>query len=254
MVDAPPDTSDQEKPPSLPAADIGLMAPQITELLPNPDGTGNDAEDEFIELYNPNPKPFDLTGFKLQVGLTTLRFYTLPAGTMLAPGSFTAFYAADTKLSLSNSGSQVKLLDPFDNSISATDIYATAKDGQGWALAKGKWYWTTKLTPKAANIIQLPPAKKAAAKKAPAKKTATGTAVKPAKTSQGAGQTLAGSFTDVLPTTPIHAWVLALVAGLALLYGLYEYRADLANRLYRLRRHFGRGRPDRPEAPGRRDD
>ena len=33
---------------------------------------------------------------------------------------------------------------------------------------------------------------------------------------------------DVLPT-PNHPAVLALAAGLALLYGAYEYRHDLAN-------------------------
>src|SRR5512146_1573644 len=33
-------------PASLPPADIGLKAPAITELLPNPDGTGNDAADD----------------------------------------------------------------------------------------------------------------------------------------------------------------------------------------------------------------
>ena len=55
----------------MPAADIGLSAPQISELLPNPAGTGNDATDEFIELYNPNDQPFDLSGFVLQTGLTT---------------------------------------------------------------------------------------------------------------------------------------------------------------------------------------
>ena len=38
---------------------------------------------------------------------------------------------------------------------------------------------------------------------------------------------------------------LALVAGLALLYGAYEYRADLANRIYRFREHFGAGYENR---------
>jgi hypothetical protein len=223
---------------SLPAADIGLMAPTVTELLPNPDGTGNDATDEFIELYNPNAASFDLSGFSLQVGATTLHSYKFPVGTSLTGHSFTAFYSATTGLSLSNNGGQAKLLDPFGNSISASGVYDTAKDGLAWALANGKWYWTTKLTPGAANIIKQPPAsKKAAAKSSSKAKTSKSAAAKSKKAktnSLSSGQ----SSDDQPTTTPIHIWTLALVAAAALLYGAYEYRADLANRIYQFRSYL----------------
>lgn len=152
--------------PSLPAADIGLMAPQITELVPNPLGTGNDSSDEYIELYNANDSAFDLSGFALQSGLTTLHSYLFLDGASLPPHSFTAFYASKTKLTLSNSGSQVKLLDPLSNSIAATDPYSLAADGQAWAFANGTWYWTTQPTPNAANVITQPAAKSTHAAKA----------------------------------------------------------------------------------------
>ena len=77
--------------PYLPAMDIGLIAPVINELLPNPGGELSDSEDEFIELYNPNDKPFDLTGFKLQVGLSTKRSWSFADGTILPAKSFRAF-------------------------------------------------------------------------------------------------------------------------------------------------------------------
>ncbi|HXE10211.1 MAG TPA: hypothetical protein VN554_02185 [Verrucomicrobiae bacterium] len=216
--------------PSLPAADFGLQAPSVTELLPNPNGTGNDSTNEFIELYNPNAATFDLTGFSLQ------------AGTSLPARSFIAFYSATTRLSLSNGGGQAKLLDPFGNSISASGMYAAAADGQSWALAKGKWYWTTVITPGKPNAIKLPPAKKASTKTTAKSKTAKTTATK-----IKAGKTAAtGGGQDDPVTSPIHVRILALVAGLALLYGAYEYRADLANRIYKFRQHFGRGYEDRP--------
>jgi hypothetical protein len=230
----------------LPAVDIGLMAPQITELLPNPDGTGNDTTDEFIELYNPNSVSFDLTGFSLQTGLTSYRIYNFPANTLLPAKSFTVFNSEATSLSLSNTGSQAKLLDPFGNTISTSDIYANAKDGQTWALANGKWYWTTTVTSGAANVIKQPVSKKTKAAAAKStKKTKAG--VKGAKTTKAAKPTtLASSYTEEEPpTTPIHAWTLALVAGGALLYGAYEYRADLANRMRQLRSQLGFGRTDR---------
>jgi hypothetical protein len=92
----------------------------------------------------------------LQAGITTKHSYVFPAGTMLSVGGFTAFYASDTGLSLSNTTGQSDLLDPFGNTLSQTDVYGTAKDGQSWALANGKWYWTTEPTPSAANVIKQP--------------------------------------------------------------------------------------------------
>ena len=230
---------------SLPAADIGLMAPTVTELLPNPDGTGNDGTDEFIELYNPNNADFDLNGFSLQVGTTALHSYKFPPGASLSAHSFTAFYSAVTGFSLSNTGGQAKLLDPFGNSISTTGVYDTAKDGLSWSLANGKWYWTTKLTPNAANVINQPPAgRKTTAKTASKNQAAKSTAAKPKK-AKTASLAANQSNNDQPVTTPIHTWTLALVAAAALLYGTYEYRADLANRIHQLRSHFGSGREDR---------
>jgi hypothetical protein len=232
---------------SLPPADIGLMSPSVTELLPNPGGSGNDATDEFIELYNPNSTAFDLTGFSLQAGLTTLHTYGFAAATTLPPNSFTALYSAATGLSLSNSGGQVKLLDPYGNSISASAVYGAAKDGQAWALASSKWYWTTKLTPGAANIINKPPeGKRTATGKSPSAKAKkiSMKAPKTPKTKKTAVYANAASETPA--STPIHIWALALIAGGALLYGAYEYRTDLANRLYRLRRNAKDGYRDGP--------
>lgn len=220
--------------PVMPPSDIGLMAPSVTEILPNPTGTGNDSTDEFIELYNPNAVSFDLSGFDLQSGTTSLHVSTFPAGTSLPPHSFTAFYSKTTNLSLSNSGGQVKLLDPFGSSISASGVYASANDGEAWALAKGKWYWTSSPTPGKANIINQPVTKKKASAKS------TKTTAKGAKTTATKIKTASGtSDPETATTSPIHLRTLALVAVAALLYGAYEYRADLANRIYKLRQHFG---------------
>jgi hypothetical protein len=227
---------------ALPATDIGLMTPEVTEILPNPAGTGNDATDEFIELYNPNNIGFDLSGFGLQAGTTTLHNYYFAAGAQLPPHGFTAFYSVQTGLSLSNSGGQVKLLDPFGNSIFATAVYGTAKDGQTWALANGKWYWTTKLTPGTANIINQPASIK---KSAASKSSKSSDKTKAAKTPQTKTTASYNGDPTAAGNTPIHTWTLALVAGLALVYGTYEYRADLANHFYQLRQYLRNRRADR---------
>lgn len=215
---------------SLPASDIGLSAPIVNELLPNPAGTGTDDTDEFIEIYNPNDTSFDLSGFKLEIGLTTKHDYVFPAGTSLPAKSFVAFYSADTGLALSNSGSQAWLLDPLGNTISSADAYGTAKDGQAWALANGSWYWTTNPTPNAENVINGVIASNV---KSSSKKT-TGTS----STSSGSTSASSSDFSNAQTApAPLHPWTLAGVGSAALLYAGYEYRNDLARHVYRLRRY-----------------
>jgi len=281
--------------PAIPAADIGLAAPKITEILPNPAEPQTDAEDEFIELYNPNSAEFDLSGFRLEVGTTTLHSYTFPLGTHLPAKGFKAFQSIDTRLSLSNSGGQVRLFDPLGSQIGQTDVYDTAKDGQGWALANGKWYWTTTPSAGAPNIVTQPltiqalslgtpsvlpdattdtaedsatapsptksskpttkkstPPKEAAATQStttPSPKTkAANTNTKPAS-SKTAAAANSSAPTPAKQPAPLHWLILAVIGGLALLYALYEYRHDLANRLYRRRRNRAAGRIVRPITP-----
>ena len=218
---------------SFPAADVGLKSPQINELLPNPASPQTDAAGEFIELYNSNPVSFDLSNFVLQVGTTVKHKYTFPAGVKLAASSFTAYLLGNTGLSLSNSGGQAVLLDPNGNAISKTAVYTTAKDGLAWALADGKWYWTSSPTPSAENVINQPGTSS----------SKTQTSSKP----QVLGASTTGQTSNSNSTSsasgggsnpaPLHAWTLAGVGALAVLYALYEYRQDLANNLHRLRRY-----------------
>lgn len=222
--------------PVMPPTDVGLASPQITELLPNPAGTGTDNTDEFIELYNSNSSPFDLSGFMLETGTKTYHKYVFPNGTTLPAKSFKAFYSAATGLSLSNSGSQATLLDPFGKVIDQAAPYGTAKDGEAWALAKGKWYWTLSPTPNAANKIQQVNSTSTNS----AKKTANVngqpvTAIKGAST-DSSSLTGAANTDDETPA-PVHPAVLALVVALALGYGLFEYRHDISNQLFKYRKY-----------------
>jgi len=234
-------TSEQQSSngPSIPAADIGLQPPRITELLANPTGTGNEDTDEFIELYNPNASPFDLSGFVLQTGLTTKHSYTFLAGTKLAPKSFHAYYSAETGLSLSNTGSQADLQDPLGTVITQSDPYTSAPDGQAWALANGDWYWTTKPTPGATNDIAAPIVKSASAtsKVTSSKSSVKGASTTAASKSSGNTSTLANTTEASTNSQPVHPLVLAGIGVIAVAYGLYEYRQDLANAVHKFRRN-----------------
>lgn len=245
LADSPDAVTDS----GLPIADIGLQAPQINELLPNPTEPQTDGEDEFIELYNSNDVAFDLTGFKLQTGTTTLHNYTFASGTFLPAKSFVAFYSIDTNLSLSNTSGQTRLLDPSGNIISQTEIYNKAPDGQAWALANGTWYWTMSPTASEANIINQPLTVKAlstgaspvAVKKstntsaATASTKTTATPKVKAATTTSSTNTIADKPKEKI--TPLHPLILAGVGIGAVGYAAYEYRNDLRNRFYQLRRY-----------------
>lgn len=233
-----------------------MAAPFITELLPNPVGTGNDATDEFIELYNPNDTAFDLSGFILQTGLTTKHSYAFPTGTMLGPKGFRAFYASETGLSLSNSGGQAALLSQDQKQVAITDPYGTAADGQAWVLAQGVWYWTARPTPTATNVVLAPITtttnglQKATTKTgSSAAKTTSGT-VKAATTTKAAksAKTTTAKTTNTKKQTSrdklartanrshgIHPGVLVIVAAGAIGYCIYEYRHDVGSAFHRLR-------------------
>ena len=243
----------------MPLTDEGLIIPEITELLPNPPGSGNDAVAEYIELYNPNDQPFDLSNFSLRTGKTVLHSYVFPSGTSLPGRAFSAHYAVATGLSLSNSGGRVSLLDPLGNELISSATYGVAKDGQAWALANGNWYWTISLTPGASNVIiqpisatakplasstssksktvvlKTPKVKSLATPKAA--KTTKPKTTKPKLTKSKTVLT-ATSAAVTVPKRPIHSSVLALVAGLALLYGAYEYRTDISNQLFKFRKQL----------------
>lgn len=233
---------------SIPAADVGLAAPQLTELLPNPASPQTDAEDEYIELYNPNDSSYDLSGFMLYASGT--KKYTFPEGTMLAPRSFKAFFSADTHLSLSNATGQVRLVDPLDREIGVSEVYNAAKDNQAWVRVNGSWHWTTVLTPNAANVLQTPAVVGEKASRRTQKSTvvATKQTTSPAKK---VSEPVTQHAATVIDKAPVHPWVLAGVGGLALLYGAYEYRRDMANKFYQLRSNRAARRAHRARAEGR---
>lgn len=240
MAGSPPDAtiisieneSEEDEGPVMPAANIGLKAPVITELLPNPKSPQTDAEDEFIELYNSNDRLFDLSGFKLQVGTETKRTFTFPAGVVLPAKGFRAFLSIDTHLALSNSGSQVALLDPFGKVIASAEAYQKAGEGKAWALAKGSWYWTQKPTPGQANIIENAFSGSSANLSSASKQFATASSSRASSDQNG---TVAAATDKTSSSLPIHPAILAGAICFAVLYAAYEYRHDFANRLHRFR-------------------
>lgn len=224
-----------------------LLPPQITELLPNPASPQTDAEGEFVELYNPNPEPIDLNGYKLQTGSSYSYSFTFDEE-VLAPGEYKAFYVSDTNTLLANSGGRARLINPDGEVVSETSSYEEAEDGEAWALINSTWQWTSTPTTDAANVLTLPPAankaggeatKKTKAKKSKktsAKKAATKKQTKKSKPAATGNER--AIYNEPEPTPPpLHPGVLAGIGGLTLAYGGYEYKNDVANRFRQLRRY-----------------
>lgn len=193
----------------------------ITELLPNPKSPQTDAENEFIEIYNPNKKTVNLAGYILVTGSQDNHKYTIKESS-IEPGAYRAFYSSTTHLTLSNSDGRARILAPNSSQVDATADYAKAPEGQSWIYANAKWQWTTAPTPGKANIFTAP--------------TILGSS-SAANRSNAVNNSPLGAAGATGKTNGLHPMILAGIGGAVLLYALYEYRHDMANLIYRLRRN-----------------
>lgn len=243
-VTTPPQDVETSDPQTHEVADNPAQPVMINELLPNPTTPQTDAADEYVELYNPNDQPVDLSGYTIQTGSTYSYSFTIQDQTIPA-GGFLVFTSGNTNLALSNSGGQARLLDTSGAVVSVVAPYETAAEGQAWAWLNGAWQWTLTSTIGAANVLTLPiaPEVKAATTTKKANTTAAKTASKqtvtkpkPAvKAAKSTNNTVAQTFQETPEVAQLHPSALASVAVLAVGYGAYEYKQDITNRLRKLR-------------------
>lgn len=195
----------------------------ITELLPDPDKPQTDANDEFVELFNPNDYAVDLAGYTIQTGTNFRSRHTIENLT-IKPRQYIAIFSSLTRVSLTNRGGAARLLDPAGQVISTTDSYPKAETGAAWALIDGKWQWTATPTPAAKNVLT-------------AVESASSVSVAAAQpASQDRARAVLAAPATVQTTAATNA-IVAGAVGSALLYGLYEWRGDLQNQLEKFRRY-----------------
>ncbi len=233
----------------------------ITELLVDPVSPLTDAKDEFIELYNPNSAAINLKGYTLRTGANFHDFYIFPDTTINA-GAYLAVYSSQTKLSLTNSGGAAQLLDPTGVVVSQTDDYTDTPPGSSWSNFADGWQWTLQTTPGTGNIavqpllkVPAPPGSSSAAAAKP--KTVTSKSAKAATTAKSATAKLAkasGSTVNPvaplvqLTASPLSKWLLIGAGAFTLAYGIYEFRHDLQNYFFLVRRYVSTRRKIRPSA------
>jgi hypothetical protein len=248
QTDTPGRGSSEEVPAPAP---ISYAPLEITELLPDPAPPLTDADDEYIELYNPTGEPVDTEGYIVKTGASLGSTKTLPEAIVPA-GGYLVLKSSVSHVTLANAGSSVALFDPDGNQIGATITYPKAPPGAAFARFDGRWDWTTEATPATANVLAaVAPAaakqpKAAAIAKTTKPKAATSKSTK-AKTSNSPAPNVAAAS---IPK-PSATWLLFALAGLTIAYVIYEFRYDLRHLYYRLRGYPG-GRPAAGEATARR--
>lgn len=267
VVDSETNQDNATEPLTPPSETVEEPAPvlllQITELLPNPAPPQTDSDDEYIELYNPNNQPVDLSGHKLQSG-SSYSYSHIFENVTIEPFSYRSFPVTETGTVLSNTAGQARLLDSLGRVVAQTNAYESADEGDAWAFINGVWQWTSTPTPGAANVMalpvlkvataKLPVAKKTSVAKAPAKKAAPKASAKVAsaktKAAKPAAERAVYEDPAVADIAPIHPNILVGVGVATLVYAVYEYRHDAINRLQQLRRYRDIRRATRAAAKG----
>lgn len=255
-------TPDPEETPAEPPVEGGMgggmPAPlpiYLSELLVDPTTPQTDDKDEYIELYNPNDEPVNLKDYQLEAGSTWQTHYNILDVTIPAHG-YVTFTSATTPINLTNTGGQVRLLDPQNKVLDETH-YNEAKAGEAWMKDEaGTWAWTTKPTPALLNELVVPvvplaalatakpkaapKAKLATAKKATTPKVAGAKTTKPKKKEETTpAPAIAATTHNPLP----NYLALGAVGSLVIGYGAYEYRQEIGN-------FFGRMRKAKAEQSG----
>lgn len=137
----------------------------LWEILPNP--SGNDAQGEFIEIFNADSRAVNLTGWSLSnEDGKKINFEKFATSTIIQAGEYLAFFRPATKLVLHNDQGEARLFQPLADQPLRAVSYQDVKEGWSYDNAKianydanaannanADWVWSKTPTPGAANII-----------------------------------------------------------------------------------------------------
>jgi len=122
----------------------------ISEFLPNP--AGSDNELEFIEIFNNENYPVDLTGWQLDDEEGGSKPYTID-GIIIKPNEYLAFFRPQTKIALNNNQDSVRLFTPDNQLIDQTNYDKTQ---EGFSYVKDPdddWQQSPTPTPNEINVL-----------------------------------------------------------------------------------------------------
>ncbi len=115
----------------------------ISEIFPNPAGRD---DQEFIELFNPNPFEIDLSGWTLKDESKSGKF-KIKNNTIVEAQEYIVFTKSDTKINLNNNSDSIYLMGPDEDLIDKIS-YDKAKEEMSYNVDKNNnWSWTYNITP-----------------------------------------------------------------------------------------------------------
>ena len=158
---------------SNPAPAVNNENVSLTEILPDP--SGDDAEKEFIELYNKGGNDVDLTGWIIEVRSTKYEIGSQKSNVesrkskIINAGGYYIIFRKESGLILDNSSDTVKLYQPGKKTALQSVAYKGAAEGYSYSYSRNAqrvthngiienrsgsdWEWSKVVTPGKANII-----------------------------------------------------------------------------------------------------
>lgn len=122
-----------------------FSAIKLSELMPNP--AGDDADGEWIELYNGGDKEIDLAALSLSDA--SGKIYAIPKNTIISAKSYKVFYRKQTGIVLNNDQDAIDLKDSSGKKIDNVS-YIDGGDGKSYSRTNSGWQWSSP-TPEKAN-------------------------------------------------------------------------------------------------------
>lgn len=126
----------------------------ITELLPDPEGSDNKLNYEWIEIYNDSDKEVDLRGWMIDdIQNKGSKPYVIKDGRKVKPQGYEVFSKEETSVILNNTEDEVNIVWP-DGTVVDSINYKKPKEGFSYVLLKnGLWDWASKPSPGKENVI-----------------------------------------------------------------------------------------------------
>lgn len=122
----------------------------ISEFLPSPAGSD---DNEWIEIYNSNNFPVNLSGWKLDDDENKTKPFIIPQNTFIAAKNYLIFSRSVTKIALNNDKDSVRFYYPEDIVVDEIKYEKAKEDYSAGRRQDGSFVWTKNITPGAPNIF-----------------------------------------------------------------------------------------------------
>ncbi len=117
----------------------------ISEILPNPDG--DDAEGEFVEIYNAGDRPLNLFNWILDDMEGGSKPYRFETNVIIEPRDYFVLNRTESGIVLNNSYDMVRLIDREENVVDSVEYQKTLNAKSYSKNEQGEWVWTEEISP-----------------------------------------------------------------------------------------------------------